>query len=334
MLILTLMTGLAVAAAWLLGDMLIVRQTNALLSATRRLESGDLDARSGISSDGGELSQLARAFDQMAGTIQQRETERDKAEAAMKAYAEDLMRSNRDLQDFANITSHDLQEPLRKIQTFSGMLQDRYQSEFDERGQGYIRRINDSAERMQALIQDLLIYSRVTSRGQPFERVDLNEVIRSVLNDLEILIDETQAHIDRGYLPIIDADATQMRQLIQNLLSNALKFRKNDETPRIKIEARVFNEPQAQHRSDQTVPCCELRVSDNGIGFEEKYLDRIFQPFQRLHGRSEFQGTGMGLAICRKIAERHGGSITAESRPGKGTTFIVRLPTRQTSKER
>jgi signal transduction histidine kinase len=334
MLILSLMTGLAVAAAWLLGDVLIVRQTNALLSATRRLEAGDLNARSGISSDGGELSQLARAFDQMAGTIQQRETERDKAEAAMKAYAEDLMRSNRDLQDFANITSHDLQEPLRKIQTFSGMLQDRYQSEFDERGQGYIRRINDSAERMQALIQDLLIYSRVTSRGQPFERVDLNEVVRSVLNDLEILIEETQAHIDRGYLPIIDADATQMRQLIQNLLSNALKFRKNDETPRIKIEARIFNEAQAHTRSDPAIPCCELRVSDNGIGFEEKYLDRIFQPFQRLHGRSEYQGTGMGLAICRKITERHGGSITAESRPGKGTTFIVRLPTRQTNKER
>jgi signal transduction histidine kinase len=334
MLILILMTGLAVAAAWLLGDMLIVRQTNALLSATRRLETGDLDARSGISSDGGELSQLARAFDQMAETIQQRETERDKAETAMKEYADDLMRSNRDLQDFANIASHDLQEPLRKIQTFSELLQDRYQSGFDERGQGYIRRINDSAERMQVLILDLLIYSRVTSRGQPFERVDLNDVVRSVLNDLEVRIEETQAHIDRTHLPIIDADATQMRQLVQNLLSNALKFIKPDEPPRIKISARVYDEPHALRKSDQTVQCCELRVTDNGIGFEEKYLDRIFQPFQRLHARSEFQGTGMGLAICRKIAERHGGSITAESRPGQGTTFIVRLPTRQTNKER
>jgi signal transduction histidine kinase len=334
MLILVLMTSLAVAAAWILGDMLIVRQTNALLSATRRLEAGDLDARSGISSDGGELSQLARAFDQMAETIQQRETERDKAEAAMKEYANDLMRSNRDLQDFANIASHDLQEPLRKIQTFSGLLQDRYQGGIDERGQGYIRRINDSAERMQALIMDLLIYSRVTSRGQPFERVDLNEVVRSVLNDLELRIEETQAHIDRGHLPMIDADATQMRQLFQNLLSNALKFTRPEEPPRIRIHARIYDEPNSHRKPDQTTQCCELRVTDNGIGFEGKYLDRIFQPFQRLHARSEFQGTGMGLAICRKIAERHSGSITAESRPGKGTTFIVRLPTRQINKER
>jgi signal transduction histidine kinase len=332
--ILILMTSLAVAAAWLLGDVLIVRKTSALLAATKRLEAGDLQARSGISYDGGELSQLARAFDQMAEAIRQREAERDKAEAAMKLYASHLVRSNRDLQDFANIASHDLQEPLRKIQTFSGMLQDRYQKEIDERGQGYLRRIDDSAERMQALILDLLTYSRVTSRAQPFERVDLNEVVSSVLNDLEVQIEETQAHIDRGRLPIIDADATQMRQLLQNLLSNALKFKKANEAPRIKIEARVYNEAPAQSNPHPAQQFCELMVTDNGIGFEEKYLDRIFQPFQRLHQRSEFQGTGMGLAICRKIAERHGGSITAASRPGQGTTFIVKLPTRQTNKER
>jgi signal transduction histidine kinase len=133
---------------------------------------------------------------------------------------------------------------------------------------------------------------------------------------------------------MIDADATQMRQLFQNLLSNALKFTRPEEPPRIRIHARIYDEPNSHRKPDQTTQCCELRVTDNGIGFEGKYLDRIFQPFQRLHARSEFQGTGMGLAICRKIAERHSGSITAESRPGKGTTFIVRLPTRQINKER
>lgn len=334
MLILGLMTTLAVAAAWLLGDLLILRKTSALLAATRRLAAGDLEARSGISHDGGELSQLALAFDQMADSIRQRETERDKAEAAMREYANELMRSNRDLQDFANIASHDLQEPLRKIQTFSDLLQERYQAELDERGRAYIQRITDSAQRMQALILDLLIYSRVTSRGQPFERVDLNQSVRSVLNDLELQIEETQARIDRGHLPTIEADATQMRQLLQNLLSNALKFRNNGEPPRIKISARVYDEVPARQRSDRPVQCCELKVADNGIGFEQRYLDRIFQPFQRLHPRSEYQGTGMGLAICRKIVERHGGSITAQSRPGEGATFIVRLPVQQDSKEK
>ena len=334
LLILLLMAGLAVAAAWLFGDALILRQTSALLSATKRLAAGDLDVRSGISYDGGEMGQLARGFDQMAEAIRLREAERDKAEMAMKEYADDLMRSNRDLQDFANIASHDLQEPLRKIQTFSELLQDRYRDAIDEPGLGYIQRIVDSAQRMQALILDLLIYSRVTSRGQPFDPVDLNEVVRSVLNDLEIQIEETQAEIVVNNLPTIDADATQMGQLMQNLLSNALKFRQAGIRPLIRVYAQVYIETREHNKTGQSLQCCELRVADNGIGFDEKYLDRIFQPFQRLHGRGDFQGTGMGLAICRKIAERHGGSITASSRPGEGTTFIVRLPVSQTNKER
>ena len=270
----------------------------------------------------------------MAESISLREKERDQAEMSMREYAEDLERSNRDLQDFANIASHDLQEPLRKIQTFGELLQERYQPQLDERGQNYLQRIHESAQRMQTLVLELLSYSRLTSRGRPFESVDLTQIAQMVLTDLEVQIDETQAHIELGSLPTLQADATQMRQLLQNLLSNALKFVADGNSPLIRVSGREYNE--LHPRTGQKAPAqyCEIQVSDNGIGFEEKYLDRIFQPFQRLHGRGDYDGTGMGLAICRKIVERHGGSISARSAPGKGATFIVKLPKQQVPKER
>lgn len=329
--ILLSMTVLALAAAWLLGDWLILRQTRLLVDATQRLAAGDLETRTHVSYEEGELGQIAQAFDRMAESISQREAERDRAETAMREYAQDLERSNRDLQDFANITSHDLQEPLRKIQTFSELLQERYQDELDERGLDYLRRIFDSGQRMQALILELLAYSRLTSRARPFEMVDLNKVAQAVLADLELQIEASQAQIEVENLPTIDADEIQIGQLLQNLLSNALKFSSDGQSPHIRISSRVFSEPEARGGNNHTV-YCELRVTDNGIGFDEKYLDRIFQPFQRLHPRDEFPGTGMGLAICRKIVERHGGSLTAESRPGHGATFIVRLPKHQPRK--
>ncbi len=334
MMILLLMTLLALTAAWILGDVFFLRQTRTLVTATQRLAGGDLETRTNIPYDEGEMGQLAQAFDQMAVSIRQRETERDQAEAAMRDYAKDLEQSNRDLQDFANIASHDLQEPLRKIQTFSELLQDRYLELLDERGQGYIKRMTESAQRMQALIMELLTYSRLTSRGQPFEEIDLAAVARSVLTDLEVQIEETQALIEISDLPRVEADRTQMRQLLQNLISNALKFRSDGQIPHINIQAKVIIEPRIHLSHNHPAKFCEIEVTDNGIGFEEKYLHRLFQPFQRLHGRDEYPGTGMGLAICRKIVERHNGSITAHSKPGHGSTFIVKLPKKQPSKER
>lgn len=246
----------------------------------------------------------------------------------MKAYAEELERSNRDLQDFANIASHDMQEPLRKIQIFSDLLQSHYASELDERGVDYLQRMQSAAGRMQYLIDDLLSYSRIATRAQPFTLVDLNEITKDVLLDLDVQIEQTNASIEVDNLPSLEADPIQMNQLIQNLLSNALKFHKADQPPEIKISAQV-NTRGSTSASSKDGRFCEITIEDKGIGFDEKYAERIFNPFQRLHGRDEYEGSGMGLAICRKIVERHGGVIHAKSEKGKGSSFIVSLPLRQ-----
>jgi light-regulated signal transduction histidine kinase (bacteriophytochrome) len=174
---------------------------------------------------------------------------------------------------------------------------------------------------MQTLINDLLSFSRVTTRAQPFSRVDLNIIIQEVISDLENQIDRTHGEVETKDLPIIEADATQMHQLLQNLITNALKFHKEDTPPMIQISTRVSR------------GLCEIFVKDNGIGFDIQYLDRIFKPFQRLHSRQEYEGSGMGLAICRRIVERHSGEITATSALGEGATFIITLPIRQSKGE-
>ncbi len=247
-------------------------------------------------------------------------TQRKNDEHELQANAVRLEQSNRELQDFAFVASHDLQEPLRKIQAFGDRLKTKYGAALDETGLDYLARMQNAAARMQVLINDLLSFSRITSKAKPFEQVDLQEVANAVVSDLEIRIEQTGAQVDIDPLPIIDADPTQMRQLIQNLLSNALKFQQADIKPHIKITAERVN-------SDANL--CEITISDNGIGFEEKYLDRIFTLFQRLHGRSEYEGTGVGLAVCRKIVERHGGQITAQSAPHQGAKFIISLPSQQ-----
>ena len=250
-------------------------------------------------------------------------TESKRAEEQLKAYAAELERSNRELQDFAYIASHDLQEPLRKIQTFGDRLQGRYNELLDERGRDYLERMQSATLRMQTLIQDLLTYSRVTTKAEPFNPVDLKVVVRGVLSDLETRLEEVGGQIEVTNLPTIEADRTQMRQLFQNLISNALKFRQPETVPLVKIEGQLLP-AQSQNRQ-----LCQITVQDNGIGFDEKYLDRIFGVFQRLHGRGSYEGSGIGLAICRKIIERHGGSLTANSKPEQGSTFIVILPVKQ-----
>ena len=243
-------------------------------------------------------------------------TQQKRAEGEIRRYASQLELSNRELQDFAFVASHDLQEPLRKIQAFGDQLKAGYGERLDSEGLDYLARMHNAASRMQALIQALLNYSRVTTKARPFSLTDLASVARDVASDLEARIAETGGRVEVGDLPEIEADPTQMRQLIQNLVGNALKFHGKE-----KPVVRIYGRP----RDGQYA----IFVEDNGIGFEEKYLDRIFTPFQRLHGRGVYEGTGIGLAICRKIVDRHGGTITAKSSPGSGSTFIVTLPAKQ-----
>lgn len=247
-------------------------------------------------------------------------TNRKQADDILQKYTAELERSNRELQNFAYVASHDLQEPLRKIQTFGDRLKHKYHHKFDKQGQDYLTRMQNAAIRMQTLIQDLLAFSRVATKAQPFTVVSLNEVIHGVLSDLETLIEKASGQVEVGELPTIEADRTQMRQLFQNLIGNALKFHRDDQAPLVTVRSQPLSQPGQ---------LCQIVVEDNGIGFDEKYLDRIFNVFQRLHGHSAYEGSGVGLAICRKIVERHGGNITAKSVVGQGATFIVTLPIKQ-----
>lgn len=257
-------------------------------------------------------------------------TERRLAEAQLAASREALAQraaaleqSNRELRDFAFIASHDLQEPLRKIQAFGDRLQKRAGASLDAESQTYVDRMRASAARMQEMLQGLLAYSRITTRGQPFQAVDLNQVVADVLADLELRLETTGGQVRVDPLPTLQADRTQMRQLFQNLLVNALKFLRPGVPPVVRVYARALAEPHPGDAGRQMVEIC---VEDNGIGFDEQYAERLFLPFQRLVGRGEFEGSGIGLAVCRKIIERHSGSIHAASQPGQGTTFVVRLP--------
>ena len=241
-------------------------------------------------------------------------TQRKRMEEALLKQAEELSSANADLEQFAFIAAHDLQEPLRKIQAFGDRLNLKYKAVLDEQGQDYLERMRSSATRMRTLIDDLLSFARA-NKQQKRELISLETLIRSVLGDLQMPIEETQATIHVGGLPTLEVDPSQMRQLFQNLLSNALKFHRPQVAPVIDIYS--YRLPSGDW---------EIRVSDNGIGFEEQYKDRIFAVFQRLHSREKYEGTGIGLAIARRIVEGHGGCIEVSSQLGKGTTFRVTLP--------
>ena len=255
-------------------------------------------------------------------------------EIRLKEYAAALEQSNKELEAFAYTASHDLQEPLRKIQAFGDRLQTRYSDTLDERGQDYLRRMINASTRMRALIQDLLIYSRVTTKPVTFKTVNLNDIIAGVCSDLEIIIENTQAQVKVDPLINIEADRVQMRQLFQNLISNAIKFRVEGRPPLIHISGQMAETPPLGVRTNTAVPTWyTLRVADNGIGFDNKYAERILGIFQRLHGRLEYEGTGIGLAICQKIVERHHGTMVAQGQAGQGATFIITLPVHQDALE-
>lgn len=243
-----------------------------------------------------------------------------------------LERSNRDLEQFAYVASHDLQEPLHKIQAFSERLKTKSGAGLGYEGRDYLERILSASNRMQILIDNLLSLSRVATKAEGFTSIDLAKVAQEVMADLEAQVEQTGAHVEIGDLPTIEADPLQMRQLLQNLISNALKFHQPHEAPVVKVFSRASSE-QRLIPGLGSMALVDIIVQDNGLGFDEKYLDRLFQPFQRLHSRGQFAGTGIGLAICSRIVGRHGGHITAKSAPGQGATFIATLPVRHTSAE-
>ena len=237
-----------------------------------------------------------------------------KRQEEREMYTKALEVSNREMQDFVFVASHDLQEPLRKIQSFGQFLKDEFKETLGETGRDYVERMQSAAQRMQILINDLLTLTRVTTKAQPFTPVDLNQIVQEVLVDLETRISEQKGLVEVSPLPTLKADPTQMRQLFQNLIGNGLKFRKPDLPPVIKVGAATLGGN------------VRIKVEDNGIGFDNKYAEQIFRVFERLHGRGQYEGTGIGLAICKKVVERHGGEIKAEGFPGKGSLFTIELP--------
>jgi PAS domain S-box-containing protein len=240
-------------------------------------------------------------------------SERKVAEEALQRRTQELARSNADLEQFAYVASHDLQEPLRVVASYTQLLARRYHQRLDGDAQRFIERTTAAVARMQALIRDLLAYSRVGTRGDQFEPTDCESVLRDVLDDLHAAVVETGAVVTHDPLPVVPADASQVRQLLQNLIGNAIKFRR-DEPPCVHVGAELLDGRWV------------MSVRDNGIGFEPEYAERIFVIFQRLHSRRMYPGTGVGLAICKKIVERHGGRIWVSSEVGKGSTFFFELP--------
>lgn len=243
-------------------------------------------------------------------------TELARARDAARAQAQALERSNRDLEDFAHVASHDLQEPLRKIRAFSDRLTERCAESLDPRGLDYLRRVQRSSQRMQRLIDDLLEFSRVGTRARPSEAVDLKALAEEVLEDLGPGQEGDQLVLRLDGLPAVQGEASQLRRLLLNLLSNARKFRAAGRPCRVEVRGHPVEGGRG----------VRLEVEDNGIGFEPEYARRIFSLFERLHGRDAYEGTGMGLAICRRITDRHGGEIHAHAVPGEGATFVVELP--------
>jgi PAS domain S-box-containing protein len=254
-------------------------------------------------------TELRRSRDELDARVRDRTADLAKAVARLELI-------NQELQEFAFVASHDLQEPLRKIQSFCDLVVRTNRDNVDEKGRDYLFRMQKAARRMQQLLRDLLSYSRVATQLAPFTETNLSAVVSEAAEVFELQMREAGVKIEIADLPVIEADSSQMARLFQNLISNALKYKGRNSTV-IKIY------------SEKDESTCRIFVEDNGIGFDEKYLDRIFAPFQRLHGRSEYPGTGMGLAICRKIVERHNGLITARSAPGRGSTFIITLPIKQ-----
>lgn len=324
---------LAFTAAWFAGDLFVLRPVRLLVSATRQLAQGDLAVRTGETSGTGELYELARSFDDMASSLQERGHERDRAEANLRKLNEQLeqrvadrsaalQRSNEELEQFAYVISHDLQEPLRMVSQYLLLLERRHGAEFDEDARNLIASAGNGAERMQALIRGLLEYSRTGTRPKIFAPTETEQPLQDALTNLTLLIHETGTKIVHDPLPRVQGDIVQLTQLFQNLIGNAIKFRSNV-PPVIQISAQ---------REEFEVPPSgspafwRFAVRDNGLGIPQKDLPRVFVVFQHFHNGNDAQGMGIGLAVCKKIVQRHGGKIWVESRENEGSTFYFTLP--------
>ena len=260
----------------------------------------------------------------------------EKSNTALEISNNALNLSNENLQQFAYVASHDLQEPLRKIQSFGDLLKENYGPQLGADGLDMITRMGAAATRMSLLIKDLLNFSRLTTKQIPFVPVSLDTLLTEILDDLSMAVAESGAVVEYNDLPEVQGDPSQLHQLFLNLLSNALKFRRADTAPHICLSARQLvasaipaSALATRIKNRRNQPFYEISVVDNGIGFDDQYVDRIFQVFQRLHGKSSYPGSGVGLAICRKVAFNHHGGLTAQSKPGEGATFKVYLPVQQ-----
>jgi PAS domain S-box-containing protein len=258
--------------------------------------------------------ELRKARDELELRVEERTAELQLSNKTLREYAAKLERLNEELENFTFAASHDLQEPLRKIQTFCDMAIKKCSPPLDSSAQAYLDRVINSTNHMRELLRDLLAFSRVTAKVAEVKEIDLENIAREAADVFEASIKDAGCRIEIEKMPAIEADRAQMLLLFQNLIGNALKFRGN-ETPHIRITGGANGQEM-----------CEICVRDNGIGFDQQFAEHIFKPFERLHSRNEYDGTGMGLAICRKVLDGHGGTIRAESEPGKGATFIIRLP--------
>ncbi|SEM39908.1 His Kinase A (phospho-acceptor) domain-containing protein [Chitinophaga rupis] len=272
------------------------------------------------------LYRQTKELNDIKETLEQKVEERTKA---LVQANKELELSNAELQQYAFIASHDLQEPLRKIITFSRLVIERFLGGDPEALQ-YMNKVISSSERMRSLINDLLSYSHLAEPPR-FNICNLNQLVQETMADLEVAIKEKEAVLHISHLPSIEAIPDQMRQLFQNLVSNALKFAKKDTPPVIKIWSELIDQRSLTAGISGKGAWCRIYISDNGIGFNEMYLDKIFHMFQRLHGKDEYHGTGIGLTIVKKIIQKHNGLISAESREGQGATFMLVLPLKQTA---
>ena len=279
--------------------------------------------------------ELRRARDDLEIRVAERTQEILRANESLRDESEQRLRTIAELERATAVldrqarrlgeSNRDLQEPLRKILAFSDRLGSRLGDDLDDTARDYFERLRNAATRMQKLIDDLLVYSRVQTQGDAHQRADLAEIVRSVVGDLEIAIEESGTTVSVGDLPTIEADPSQMRQLFQNLIGNAMKFRNDGVAPMIAVAGGVEDTADG--------PVCVITVADNGIGFDPEHAEKIFTVFQRLHGRGEYEGSGIGLAVTRRVAERHGGTIRATGRPGHGATFVIRIPAVQPNHE-
>jgi signal transduction histidine kinase len=260
-----------------------------------------------------DLWHKSRLLEQQSALLEQRLRERDRAQQALAAQATELERSNAELEQFAHVVSHDLQEPLHTLTGFLELLTEEHRVQLDDEGKLYLEKAVGGAERMRQLVRDLLEYARVSTRDQPFERTDCDAALKQALGHLGPRLTEVDAEVVADPLPTVQGDPFQLVQVFENLIDNAVKFRGDE-----RLQIRVTTE----QRDGEWV----VSVQDNGIGIDPRYAIHVFTIFQRLHGRDEYGGTGIGLAICKKIVERHGGQIWVDSEPGKGTTFSFTLP--------